>query len=81
MINKTANSERRNAEGYFDPTAYHGIKNALASREMRRGEVYYIEKADAPEVDGVKPSRPGIIISSDSVNEGGELCVCGIYNN
>ena len=44
--------------------------NNRYTREYERGEVYLIEKAGAEPVNGKRPARPGIIVSSDEVNKG-----------
>lgn len=74
---RTKNSEIYNHEGYTDPTAYFGmmenqtrggVEHSQITRDIRRGEIYYI----APDASSESPlevkSRPGIIVSCDQSN-------------
>lgn len=70
----TMMASRKNAEGYYDPTAYQAIKNiekeGRRMREMsiKRGDVYYIESYYQTGSEQ-KAGRPAIIISNDKNNE------------
>lgn len=66
-------AEKRNSEGYWDPTAYQALRNIEKAerskrKRMKRGEIYYI----APIVQRgseQKGGRPAIIVSNDKCNE------------
>lgn len=66
-------AEKRNSEGYWDPTAYKALRNIEKAerskrKPMKRGEIYYI----APIVQRgseQKGGRPAIIVSNDKCND------------
>lgn len=62
----------RNAEGYYDPTAYLAMRNIEQSERrktmsFKRGDVYYVEKSvfTRGEQGG---GRPAIIVSNNKYN-------------
>lgn len=63
----------RNAEGYYDPTAYLAMRNIEQSERrktmsFKRGDIYYVEKSvftGSEQGSG----RPAIIVSNDKNNE------------
>lgn len=66
-------AEKRNSEGYWDPTAYQALRNIeIAERSkrkrMKRGEIYYIAPMFQKGSEQ-KGGRPGIIVSNDKCNE------------
>lgn len=69
---RTKNSEIYNHEGYADPTAYFGmmekggIDRSQITRDIRRGEIYYIAPEGGSPLE--RKNRPGIIVSSDQAN-------------
>ena len=69
---RTKNSEIYNHEGYTDPTAYFGmmekggIDRSQITRDIRRGEIYYIAPEGGSPLE--RKNRPGIIVSSDQAN-------------
>lgn len=65
------NELKRNASGYYDPTAYEALKGVMKTMEIKRGDIFYIEygkyQADFPSM-GREQSRPAIIVSYDTGN-------------
>lgn len=65
------NDIKRNAEGYYDPTAYKAIKNTFDAKvNFRRGEIYYITNGYYKDHGGTEnsPGRPAVIVSNDRLN-------------
>lgn len=66
------NDIKRNAEGYYDPTAYNAIKNTFDAKvDFRRGEIYYVKNGYYKDHSGteiISPGRPAVIVSNDRLN-------------
>ena len=62
---------KRNASGYYDPTAYKALKGVMNEMEVKRGDIFYIENrrtTDYP--SGIQnENRPAIIVSNDTGNK------------
>lgn len=66
-------AEKRNSEGYWDPTAYQALRNIEKAersqgKRMKRGEIYYINSIMSKGSEQ-KSGRPGIIVSNNKANE------------
>lgn len=65
------NELKRNASGYYDPTAYEALKGVMKTMEIKRGDIFFVEygkyQFDFP-VMGREQSRPAIIVSNDKGN-------------
>lgn len=66
-------AEKRNSEGYLDPTAYQALRNIEKSerskrKRMKRGEIYYIAPTNQTGSEQ-RSGRPGIIVSCNKCNE------------
>lgn len=65
------NELKRNAEGYYDPTAYEALKGVVESMEIKRGDIFFIEnRKNIIEYSSVIQDdyRPAIIVSNDTGN-------------
>lgn len=60
------NEVKRNASGYYDPTAYKAIMNSEA---VYRGEIYYVERGKFKGESSCDASRPAIIVSNNAGNK------------
>lgn len=62
---------KRNASGYYDPTAYKALKGVMNEMEVKRGDIFFIEnnyRTDYP--SGIQNEhRPAIIVSNDTGNK------------
>lgn len=67
-------ARKRNAEGYYDPTAYLAMRNIEQSERgkqkmsFKRGDIYYVERSvftGSEQTSG----RPAIIVSNEKNNE------------
>lgn len=69
-------AEKRNNEGYFDPTAYLALRNIEKSErrknKMKRGEIYYIQSLFTQGSEQ-KAGRPAIIVSNNKNNQYSEV--------
>lgn len=65
------NELKRNASGYYDPTAYEALKGVMKEMEVKRGDIFYIENKYATEYpSGIQNEhRPAIIVSNDTGNK------------
>ena len=70
--------DKRNSEGYWDPTAYKAIKNIEDNRRnkkmgiVHRGEIYYV-KSYYTTGSEQKAGRPAVIVSNEKNNEFAEV--------
>ena len=68
---------KKNKEGYKDPTAHEAIQNVMnesKEKRMKRGEVYYIEPYDKSGIGSEqRAGRPAVIVSNDKCNEYSEV--------
>lgn len=65
------NELKRNASGYYDPTAYKALKGVIENMEVKRGDIFFIENRKYIEDYSVirqDISRPAIIVSNDTGN-------------
>lgn len=65
------NELKRNASGYYDPTAYKALKGVIENMEVKRGDIFFIENRkfiDEYSVIRNDASRPAIIVSNDTGN-------------
>ena len=62
---------KRNASGYYDPTAYKALKGVMREMEVKRGDIVYIENhKKIMDFSAVQDAnRPAIIVSNDSGNK------------
>lgn len=63
------NELKRNASGYYDPTAYEAIKNILKEgekMEVYKGDIFYCD--DYQHTVNSKDKRPAVIVSNNSGN-------------
>lgn len=64
--------DRKNEEGYNDPTACEALNNILeyerkkAMHDIKRGDIFYISKYSGP-VSADNPGRPAVVVSSDRI--------------
>lgn len=66
------NELKRNASGYYDPTAYKALKGVIENMEIKRGDIFFIENRKYIEDYSVirnDASRPAIIVSNDTGNK------------
>lgn len=66
------NELKRNASGYYDPTAYKALKGVIESMEIKRGDIFFIENRKyIPDFSSViqDEHRPAIIVSNDAGNK------------
>ena len=66
------NELKRNASGYYDPTAYEALKGVIESMEIKRGDIFFIENRKyaldfSPVIQDAH--RPAIIVSNDTGNK------------
>jgi len=66
-------ADKRNAEGYWDPTTYQAIKNIEQTErsrkmEIKRGDIYYIDSIYATGSEQ-RGGRPAIIVSNEKNNQ------------
>lgn len=65
--------EKRNAEGYYDPTAYFAMRSiekterSQKTMSFKRGDIYYIGSGLSVGSEQ-RPGRPAIIVSNDKGN-------------
>ena len=61
-------SLKRNAEGYYDPTAYEAMKNVLKGAkntvEIYRGDIFFVDGF----ANGYEKGRPCVIVSNNTGN-------------
>lgn len=66
-------AEKRNAEGYYDPTAYFAMRSiekterSQKTMSFKRGDIYYIGSGLSVGSEQ-RPGRPAIIVSNDKGN-------------
>ena len=74
-------SIKRNASGYYDPTAYSALKNVLEEEnemDVKRGDVVYIKKGGITTGSEQFADRTAVIVSNNIGNKNSE-CVEIVY--
>ena len=77
----TTLADRKNSEGYSDPTAYAAMRRIEKGEAMsngtfdiRRGDIFYVNRF--PTVGSeIHTGRPAIVVSNNEIHENSATCI------